>query len=226
MAYILSLETSTSVCSVALHNKGICLWSKEVDQEKAHSTLLGTFIQSAFDQSGIDKSQLEAVAISSGPGSYTGLRIGTSLAKGLCFGLGINLISVDTLEAMARQVDSKTYKFLCPMIDARRMEVYCMVLGEKYQVIQNIESKIIDENSFEFELAQGKVAFFGNGASKCKELLGNHANAIFVEQIGASARTIGYMAFEKFKNQQFEDLSSFEPFYLKQFQAGKPKSLI
>ena len=227
MSLILSIETATEVCSVALHDNGKAVAECNLFLQKAHSTSLASLTGQIFELTGQKKTDLEAVAISKGPGSYTGLRIGTSLAKGICYGLDIPLISINTLEAMAWQVKSIfPGKILCPMIDARRMEVYHLLKDAHFNTIQETINLIIDSTSFSTLLKGQSVCFFGNGAEKCKNFLGNYPNALFVDNIHASAKYIGELAFKKYLCQDFEDLAYFEPYYLKEFVAGKPKKLV
>lgn len=222
MSLILSIETSTSVCSVALHQEGRLSATSEVHKDQSHASKLAPLIDEVLKMSGHLPGDLQAVAISSGPGSYTGLRIGTSTAKGLCYSLNIPLIAVDTLSLMAAQVNSVNLSnaMLCPMIDARRMEVYCTIVDAELQVLQPVEAKVIDENSFLDFLDQGQLIFYGNGASKCRPVL-QHKNALFLENVFPSASMLGILAFEKFRSGDIEDLVSFEPFYLKEFQVKK-----
>jgi tRNA threonylcarbamoyladenosine biosynthesis protein TsaB len=169
MALILSIETSTNVCSVAIHDEGKLIVSSEVHIDQSHASKLATLIDEARRNAGIELNQLKAVALSSGPGSYTGLRIGTSTAKGLCYALGIPLIAVSTLDLMSYQVSKIILDgdvLLCPMIDARRMEVYCQLVTGNLEVISPIEAKIIDESSFVDSLNKKKIIFFGNGADR------------------------------------------------------------
>jgi tRNA threonylcarbamoyladenosine biosynthesis protein TsaB len=223
MSLILSLETSTSVCSVALHQEGRILATSEIHKEQSHASKLAVLIDEVLKLADCTASQLSAVAISSGPGSYTGLRIGASTAKGLCFALNIPLISVDTLYLMAVQVNTMNLSnaMLCPMIDARRMEVYCLITDAELQVLQPVEAKVIDESSFGDFLQQGRMIFFGNGAMKCEHLL-QHAHALFLDKVFPSASMLGILAYEKFQREEFENLVSFEPFYLKEFLVKKP----
>lgn len=220
---ILSIETSTPVCSVALHNEGKLIALSETHLEQAHAAKLGLLIDQLKALTGMDFSQLKAVAVSSGPGSYTGLRIGVSLVKGLCMALKIPLISVDTLDVMSFQVSSinSSQTLYCPMIDARRMEVYCKVLSGEGEVIQPVEAKIIDEHSFHDLLGNGKIQFFGNGAEKCKAVI-VHPNADFIKDVTPSAKAVGVLAFKKYTLNQLEDLVRFEPFYLKEFMIKTP----
>jgi tRNA threonylcarbamoyladenosine biosynthesis protein TsaB len=226
MALILSLETSTSVCSVALHQDGKILGTSEIHKEQSHASKLAVLIDEVLKLGGFTPNQLNAVAVSSGPGSYTGLRIGASTAKGLCFALNIPLIAVDTLFLMAMQANAMNLgkAMLCPMIDARRMEVYCLITDAELQVIQPVEAKVIDEHSFQDFLQQRPVIFFGNGAAKCKAVL-QDKHALFLDQVYPSASALGIMAYEKFKRSQVEDLVSFEPFYLKEFLVKKAGAL-
>ncbi|HEY3403300.1 MAG TPA: tRNA (adenosine(37)-N6)-threonylcarbamoyltransferase complex dimerization subunit type 1 TsaB [Ohtaekwangia sp.] len=223
MALILSIDTSTTVCSVALHDNANLLVLNEVHLEQAHASRLGVLVDQIKVSAGIDFGSLNAIAVSSGPGSYTGLRIGVSLAKGLCMSLNIPLISVETLDAMALQINKTNFlqALRCPMIDARRMEVYCKIFSPTSEVVQPVQAKVIDENSFDDLLKTQQVIFFGNGAVKCKDTI-KPANAIFVEGINPSAREIGVLAFEKFKLNQIEDTVHFEPHYLKEFMIKAP----
>ncbi|MCB0495838.1 MAG: tRNA (adenosine(37)-N6)-threonylcarbamoyltransferase complex dimerization subunit type 1 TsaB [Cyclobacteriaceae bacterium] len=224
---ILSIETSTKICSVALHNEGQLLAETTLHVDKSHSEKLAVLIKDILSYADVTSKQLAAVAVASGPGSYTGLRIGVSSAKGLCYALGIPLISVNTLEAMARGMSKLITEeaILCPMLDARRMEVYCLLTDTKLNVLQTAVAKIIDEHSFEKELEKQKVVFFGNGAPKCLPVLGNNKNAVFVNDESISAVNVGEIAWKKYQKQEFEDLAYFEPEYLKEFKAIKPKNL-
>ncbi|MCH7514381.1 MAG: tRNA (adenosine(37)-N6)-threonylcarbamoyltransferase complex dimerization subunit type 1 TsaB [Bacteroidetes bacterium] len=225
---LLSLETSTDVCSLALHQDGRLVADFSLHIQQAHSRSLAALVDLAFDHAKVDKRNLDAVAVSKGPGSYTGLRIGTSLAKGLCFALDIPLIAVNTLESMAFTVNCFNHHnaILCPMIDARRMEVYCLLANSNLEIIEDTHAKIIDNDSFSSVLKRDKVWFFGSGTEKCETLLGHQNNAVFIRDFHITAQSIGMIAFKKFENKDFEDLAYFEPFYLKDFIAGKPKSLL
>ncbi len=228
MALILSLDTSTKACSVALHNKGELVASRNLLEDKSHSVKLMALIDEVMEESGQALEDLSAIAVSKGPGSYTGLRIGVSTAKGLCYALGIPLLSEVSLILMANQVRNNVTKesLLCPMIDARRMEVYCALYNTGMDVVEEVNAKIIDETSFSMELDKGPVYFFGDGSGKCKEVLGNHSNANFVENIHPSAQWMGESIYKKFVAQEFEDVAYFEPFYLKDFIATTPRKLI
>ena len=224
MSYILSIETATNVCSVALHCDTELLGHQELFVEKSHSGLLTVLINDLIKNCGLDIRDLDAVAISEGPGSYTGLRIGTSTAKGLCYSLGIPMISVSTLEAMVWSVQPFVEDgcMLCPMIDARRMEVYCLLASRMGEVIEPTHAKIIEEESFTDELSRNKVIFFGNGSMKCSNVIVNN-NAIFIGGITPTAKNIGRLAYNKYLNQEFEDVAYFEPHYLKDFRPTQPR---
>lgn len=225
MALILSLETSTTVCSVALHDNGKLIASAEMHKEQSHASKLAVLIDQVVNLADVSMNALQGVAVSEGPGSYTGLRIGVSTAKGLCFALGIPLISVGTLTLLAKQMQVKPIldnnPWLCPMIDARRMEVYCQLFDREVNALQDIEAKVIDEESFKEPLANHRIIFFGDGAAKCKSAI-IHPNAFFVDAIVPSAKELGILASEKFLRNELEDLVTFEPLYLKEFLIKKP----
>ncbi|MBX2964495.1 MAG: tRNA (adenosine(37)-N6)-threonylcarbamoyltransferase complex dimerization subunit type 1 TsaB [Cyclobacteriaceae bacterium] len=215
---ILCLETSAKVCSVALHANGRLITSAEAHVEQSHATRLAPLIDDIVKLSKTDFTQVQAVAVSAGPGSYTGLRIGVSLAKGLCFALKIPLIAINTLELLAYQVRNQVEEdiLLCPMIDARRMEVYCMVVNNAFQSVQPIMPKVIDSESFSNFLDVNQILFFGDGAPKCKGVI-HHSNALFLDKVYPQASKMGELAYQKFESGQVEDLESFEPVYLKEF---------
>ena len=220
-AYILNIETSTKACSVALHKNGELIVSREdVTANFSHSEKLLKFISELFSDEKLSLSDLDAIAVSMGPGSYTGLRIGVSTAKGLCYGLDIPLISISTLKAMsfgmALEIKADLY---CPMIDARRMEVYSAFFDKNNTEVRKIQADIIDENSYKKELDK-KVVFFGDGSEKIKEKI-KHKNAMFISNIHPSAKNMGLISYQKFTKSLFEDLAYFEPFYLKDFVAGR-----
>jgi tRNA threonylcarbamoyladenosine biosynthesis protein TsaB len=228
MSLILSIDTSTKVCSVALHQSGKLVALSELFTEKSHSGLLTVLCEQVVSQAGFSLNQIDAIAVAKGPGSYTGLRIGVSTAKGFCFALDKPLISVNSLEAMAYQLKDfyPRNTFLCPMIDARRMEVYCLLMNHSMKVIEETNAKIIDESSFATILNNSPIVFFGDGAAKCNETL-NHPNAIFpATEIYPSAKTIGILASEYFEKGQTENVVTFEPFYLKDFVGTTPKKVI
>jgi tRNA threonylcarbamoyladenosine biosynthesis protein TsaB len=218
MSLILSLETSAKVCSVAIHDDTKLVATSEIHIEQSHASKLAVLIEEVKNKAGIELSKLAAVAISSGPGSYTGLRIGTSTAKGLCYSLNIPLISIGSLELLAFQM--KEYNlhqaYLCPMIDARRMEVYCLVIDSTLSIVQPTEARVIDESSFKEYLDKSRVVFFGDGSDKCKDLIA-HENANFVSGVYPKASHLGLMAFEKYRKNEVENLVNFEPHYLKEF---------
>ena len=226
MTLILSIETATNICSVSLHENHNLLALKESFIAKSHSELVALFIKDILSESDKKHGDLDAVAISKGPGSYTGLRIGTSIAKGICYARDIPLIAINTLEAMALKVLNYNYAntILCPMIDARRMEVYTLLMNNKKEKLLDTSAKIIDEHSFDDILRKDKMLFFGNGAEKCKKVLGHQDNAYFIPGVNPSASDVGSMAYDFFLKNKFEDLAYFEPFYLKEFRIIKPKS--
>jgi tRNA threonylcarbamoyladenosine biosynthesis protein TsaB len=235
MAILLSLETSTGVCSAALHENGKLLASTELRIPQSTASSLAVMIRDLMTLCNVSSEQLGGIAVAAGPGSYTGLRIGVATAKGMCFAMNIPLLSVNTLELMTFQVIStyfsdSTFPFrgdrdgivLCPMLDARRMEVYCLLADGNLRILEKTSAKVIDEKSFSEELEKGKILFFGNGSEKCKQVLGG-ANALFLEGIIPSASGLGELASRKLEAGETEELSSFEPFYLKDFIAKKPK---
>ena len=224
MSLILSLETSAKVCSVAIHDDTKLVATSEIHVEQSHASKLAVLIEEVKNKAGIELSQLAAVTISSGPGSYTGLRIGTSTAKGLCFSLGIPLISIGSLELLAFQMKEHNPQnaYLCPMIDARRMEVYCLIVDAALTPTHPTEAKVIDELSFKEYLDKNKVLFFGDGSDKCKEKI-LHKNAHFISGIYPKASQLGLMAFDKLIRNEVEDLINFEPHYLKEFMIKEPK---
>jgi tRNA threonylcarbamoyladenosine biosynthesis protein TsaB len=231
VATILHIESSTLTCSVAISRNGdIRALQESHDQSYAHSEKLVVYIDEVIKQAELKPSDLDAVCVSKGPGSYTGLRIGVSAAKGLCYGLGIPLLSVGSLESMAHLVKANfenelaDVSFLCPMIDARRMEVYMQLFDAGLNQLQAVSAEIIDEKSFASELEKGRVVFLGDGAAKCKEII-QHTNAIFLDDFKTSASGMIPLAESKFANKQFEDVAYFEPYYLKDFVAGKPKKM-
>ena len=227
MTYILSLETSTNVCSVALHADGRLRYTAGIHEDQAHAAKLAVLVDQLFHTTGIVPKQLSGVAVSAGPGSYTGLRIGTSTAKGLCYALNIPLLAVGTLELLSHPLLRYNFSggLLCPMIDARRMEVYCMLMDAEGQTMAGPHPRIIDSESFAGELEAGQVVFFGNGASKCRGVIA-HANAVFLDDVHPTASALGQMAYENFLGGRFADLPTFGPLYLKEFVAKKPRTLV
>lgn len=226
MAMILSIETSTSVCSVALIRGADVLAKEILFTEQSHSTHLTLLITEVLKKGGAEMQDLEAVAVSEGPGSYTGLRIGVSTAKGLCYTLKIPLISVPTLKAMAYEVSLEQKDgLLVPMLDARRMEVYTSTFDRDLYVVDELRPLILDESSFGETLAKQKMFFFGNGAGKFMSII-DHPNAEFIENKVPQAWCVGLLAAQKFLRQEFVDTAYFEPNYLKAYQATKPKKLL
>jgi tRNA threonylcarbamoyladenosine biosynthesis protein TsaB len=257
MSLLLSIETSTSVCSVALHEEGHLIQSIENEIPQSASSQLAVMIHQALESAKKKSNQIQAVFVSAGPGSYTGLRIGVATAKGICYALQVPLISINTLELLAHQFHSSHYietppfshgegsgmrlkseaspsplagerglgcevgEVFCPMLDARRMEVYCMLLDSNLSILEPTHAKIIDESSFKEQLDQRPIYFFGNGADKCKEAI-RHSNAHFISGIVPSAAKLGELGFKKHQAALFEDVATFEPFYLKDFLIRKP----
>ncbi|WP_147678895.1 tRNA (adenosine(37)-N6)-threonylcarbamoyltransferase complex dimerization subunit type 1 TsaB [Algibacter pacificus] len=220
--FILNIETATTNCSVSISKNGKTVVLKEDnDKSYSHAERLHVYIDEALKEAGIKSVDLSAIAISKGPGSYTGLRIGVSAAKGLCFALDKPLIAVPTLEALAHQVKLE-HGIVISMLDARRMEVYSAIYDSNYKEIRETQAQILDENAFAENLQNGNVYFIGNGVEKTKTLI-NHPNAIFVEGKLPSANDMSVLAFHKFNNNDFEDVAYFEPYYLKDFVALKPK---
>ena len=224
MSYILNIETSTTNCSVSLSNGGETLVLKEdYNSNFSHAESLHLFIEEVITSAKIKLSQIDAIAVSMGPGSYTGLRIGVSSAKGLCFSLDKPLISVSTLESLSLQVKIET-GFIVPMLDARRMEIYSAIFDANHNQIRDIQAQIIDESSFLDYLEKDKVYFIGTGVEKTKTII-KHKNAVFIENKLPSANEMGLIAFNKYANKDFENVAYFEPFYLKDFiSLGETKS--
>ena len=225
MALILSIETGTDICSVALANDGELMALRESDEGRDHAKKVALFVDELLRETGVQPSDLDAIAVGKGPGSYTGLRIGVSFAKGMCYALDIPLIAIGSLDALtevAREdydagiLDIEEEEWdkakLCPLVDARRMEVYAEVFDNEGKALTDVVAEVVTEDSFK-EWRKDKFVIFGNGAKKCTELL---SDAIFVD-ITPSARGIVRLAEESFKAQKFEDLAYFEPFYLKEF---------
>lgn len=226
MTYILSIETATPVCSVALHDQGKLIALQELHLDKSHATYLTQMISEVLKHGQVESHQLAAVAVSEGPGSYTGLRIGGSTAKGIAYALQKPLIAVSTLEAMTKSVSQTQTEpiALCPMLDARRMEVYCQLYSKEGHKVMDTTAIVVESyEPFQNTLTEGPTLFFGSGAPKCMEVLGVHDHARLVEGGNPSAKSIGELAWEQYHKQQFVDIAYWEPFYLKEFQAGKPK---
>jgi tRNA threonylcarbamoyladenosine biosynthesis protein TsaB len=221
MALILNIETATTVCSVSISKDGQLIAFKEQNGDYSHAENLTLFIEEVIKQSGITLKQLDAVAVSKGPGSYTGLRIGVSTAKGLCYALEKPLIAINTLEHLSLSLSLKEGELACAMIDARRMEVYCAIYDQQGKELMPTSAEIIDEHSFAGFLKEHKIIFVGDGAAKCKDVLSKNKNAVFVENIFPSAKNMIPLSEKAFQKKQFENLAYFEPFYLKDFVAGK-----
>ena len=224
MAYILAIETTTEICSVALGNDQRCVALVENDRENSHAEKIMLFVDEALRQVNIQSSALDAVIISEGPGSYTGLRIGASSAKGLCYALGVPLIAVSTLQSMAWGAREKfpNYHLYCPMIDARRMEVYSAVYDSDLRAIEVPTNVIVDENAYAEYLQQKPVVFSGNAVEKTMPVLSQHPNAVF-SPTRNSARYLLELGYKKYLQEDFADTAYFEPFYLKEFQSGTPR---
>lgn len=231
MPLILHIDTATPVCSVALAKDGQIAATRESSEKNAHSRVVTIFIDEVLKAASFVPAQLDAIAVSMGPGSYTGLRIGVSTAKGLCYALDKPLIAVNTLQAMARGMVEKTAStadvpadvLFCPMIDARRMEVYCALFDRQNSVVSETRAEIIDEGAFEKELKSHKIIIAGDGAEKCRAILGSLENIRFLDEFVPSAKYMTAIAEDKFAKKAFEDVAYFEPFYLKNFIAGMPK---
>lgn len=224
MSIILNIETATTNCSVAIAKNGKTLVLKEdYSQGFSHAECLHLYIDHVLKEANIEGRSLDAIAVSKGPGSYTGLRIGVSAAKGLCFALDRPLISIPTLEALSHQVTQAEEGVIVPMLDARRMEVYSAIFNTSFKQIRETEAQILDETSFSEYLSRGKVYFIGNGVEKTKGLI-THENAIYIDDKLPSASTMSLLSYLKLKEDQTEDVAYFEPYYLKDFVAIKPKN--
>ena len=230
MVSLLSIETSTHSFSCALHQNGKLAAIEESVSNQTTASMLAVMLDKLFADTQIKKNQLSGVVVAAGPGSYTGLRIGVATAKGICYALGIPLVSVNTLYLMAHQVLNASVKsreseaLLCPMLDARRMEVYCTLFDGDLNLIEPTQAKVIDETSFFQHLDKHPIYFFGEGSDKCRETI-KHPNAKFISGIKPSAAALGTIGFQKFSSGEFEDLEHFEPFYLKDFIIKKPNSV-
>jgi tRNA threonylcarbamoyladenosine biosynthesis protein TsaB len=232
MGSILCLETSSRVCSAVIGSDGNMVACYESEQENAHSSALTGLIDQALHQAQMELSGLDAVAVSMGPGSYTGLRIGVATAKGFCYALNKPLISVPTLRAMAlgileqiklHEPQGRAPDLVCPMLDARRMEVYCAVYDQSLNEIFPVSAQIINSGSFSDLLGKSRILFAGEGAFKCKPFLGINQNSFFLDDFKLSARFLYPQANEKFIRGEYENPAYFEPCYLKDFVAGKPR---
>jgi tRNA threonylcarbamoyladenosine biosynthesis protein TsaB len=232
MALILNIESSTDICSVSLARNGKVLGLKESRDKKSHAALLAVFIDELTKISGTELTALDAVGVSKGPGSYTGLRIGVSTAKGIAYGTGIKLIGITSLQAMAFNVKrkflpagSEKNRLLCPMIDARRMEVFTALYTTSLGLYKEISAEIIHPGIFSDALEKNEILFFGNGSEKCRDII-HHTNATFIEGIEPSALWMAELSEKAYREEQFEDVAYFEPYYLKDFIATIPRKNI
>ena len=230
MALLLSLETSTQCCSVALHDDGVLVASKVIQTPRSAASQLAVMIDGVFRTSKNRPLDVKGIIVTAGPGSYTGLRIGVATAKGLCYALNIPIVSVNTLELMAYQfLEIELLKndlhinnaIMCPMLDARRMEVYCALLDQNMNYVEQVQAKVIDDESFRGIIESKPIFFFGEGADKCKAVI-KHTNAHFFSGVIPLASSLGVIGYKKWKEGAYEDLVSFEPFYLKDFLIKKP----
>lgn len=225
MAFILNIETSTKNCSVSISKNGELISLKEINTGNySHAEKLHPLIIETLEDASVKMSDIDAIAVGKGPGSYTGLRIGVSAAKGLCFSNDIPLVSINSLEIMASSLSIEE-GFTVPMIDARRMEVYSSIFDNHHKEIRKTEAEIIDANSYQEYLEKAKVYFLGDGAEKCKEVI-NHSNAIFIDDKFPSAKEMSRLSYQKFLNNDLEDVAYFEPFYLKDFIVTSEKKKV
>lgn len=227
MALLLSIETSSHFFSCALHLDGKLIALEESAEPQTAASQLAISIDNLFSITKIKKQDISSVVVSSGPGSYTGLRIGVATAKGICYSLSIPLIAIETLDLMSEQV-IKSQKFdngvlLCPMLDARRNEVYCALYDLNSKKVSHTEAKVIDSKSFEDFFCDQLIYFFGEGSNKCRSLI-DHPNARFILNVNPSARLLGELGYRNFLKNEFVDVEQFEPFYLKDFIPKKAKS--
>ncbi|MBR1547742.1 MAG: tRNA (adenosine(37)-N6)-threonylcarbamoyltransferase complex dimerization subunit type 1 TsaB [Prevotella sp.] len=241
MACILHIETSTNVCSVAVSDSGQCIFEQRESGERgAGAERLGTMVDEALSFTDNHAIPFDAVAVSSGPGSYTGLRIGVSMAKGICYGRDLKLISVPTLELLcvpvllsekvkvrgeSSPVSLPDDALLCPMLDARRMEVYAAVYNRGLKTVRAVGADVVTADTYRQWLDEHPVYFFGNGAAKCMDII-SHPNARYIEGVEPLAKWMQPLAEKRFLTEQFEDVAYYVPFYLKDFVAIKPKQLI
>ncbi len=232
---ILHIETATNICSVALSEGEKLLAIRESDEDRSHGSLLSVFMDEVLSEAGFQPGDMDAISVSKGPGSYTGLRIGVSAVKGFSYGLKLPVIGIDTLLALAigakstsavqRLITEHPDLLLCPLLDARRMEVYSGFYTQSNHIFRKVSADIIDENSFKEILDAQSVVFFGNGAFKVKETL-QHTNAFFVDEIELSAKNMISLSLDLYEKDKFEDAAYFEPYYLKDFVATTPKKKI
>ena len=228
MGLILSIETSTDICSVALSKEGITVAEQTITQGQSHASSLTVIIEALFNGKGRpDIKMLDPVAVSCGPGSYTGLRIGVSTAKGICYGLNIPLISIGSLQVLAAAVENRDNQplHIAPMIDARRMEVYTALYNSQLELETPVEAMVIDESAFAEQLSREEILFVGNGAQKCMSVI-KHPNAKFIADLHPLATNMGKLAYAAFLRERFEDVAYFEPYYLKDFVAVVAKNKV
>lgn len=232
MSVILHIETATEGCSVAVSQDGATIFKTDntSDKKGRAQELLGIMVDEALSFTDNHAIPFDAVAVSAGPGSYTGLRIGVSMAKGICYARDLKFIALPTLEILCVPVllvhdDLPEDALLCPMIDARRMEVYTALYTRALRPVEEMCAKVIDENAFSEELEKHPIYFFGNGADKCKDII-NHKNAHFINNVELLAKNMSPLAEKKFLRDEFEDVAYFEPNYLKEFQATVAKKLL
>ncbi|MBU8893615.1 MAG: tRNA (adenosine(37)-N6)-threonylcarbamoyltransferase complex dimerization subunit type 1 TsaB [Bacteroidales bacterium] len=236
MALILNIETSTQVCSVCISKDGVVEAIKESNEEKSHARMLTVFTDQLLKECNYKFDDFDAIAVSKGPGSYTGLRIGVSTAKGLCYAKDLPLIAIGTLQSMAygiipeinqKEINTTNTEnvVIVPMIDARRMEVYSAFFNLKGEFVREVRAEIIDENSYSDILKKQKMIFFGDGSSKIAEII-KHKSAIFVENRNPSSKDMVSISEQYYQDKNFEDVAYFEPFYLKDFVATIPKKNI
>ena len=230
MAVILHIETSTNVCSVAVSEDGQCIFDQVERGGMSHAEKLGTMVDEALSFTDNHAIPFDAVAVSCGPGSYTGLRIGVSMAKGVCYGRNLKLISIPTLELLCvppllgEKIPAEA-SLLCPMLDARRMEVYAGLYSRALKPVRPIQADVVTSDTYQEWLDKGPVYFFGNGAAKCMDVI-NHPNARLIEDVEPLAKWMMPLAERRFLTGQFEDVAYFEPFYLKDFVAKQPRKLL
>jgi len=230
MSCILNIETSTNVCSVAVSHDGACIFDKEDHSGPNHAERLGAFVDEALSFIDNHAIPLDAVAVSCGPGSYTGLRIGVSMAKGICYGRSIKLLAVPTLELLCvpvllQELVTDDDALLCPMLDARRMEVYAQLFDRSLHEVRPIHADVVEPDPYKEYLDQHPVYFFGNGAKKCQDVI-DHPNAHFISDIEPLAKNMLPLAERCMAEERYEDVAYFVPFYLKDFVAKLPRKLL
>ena len=230
MSCILNIETSTNVCSVAVSNDAECIFNKEDYSGPHHNEQLGRYVDEALSFIDSHSLKLDAVAVSCGPGSYTGLRIGTSMAKGICYGRDVKLIAIPTLELLAvpvllKEQAEEENALLVPMLDARRMEVYAQVFNRSLDEVRKIQADVVTAETYKEYLDKGPVYFFGNGAAKCMEEI-NNPNAHLIKDVVPLAKYMFPLAEKRIAQGKFDDVAYFVPFYLKDFVAKLPKKLL